>query len=148
MKPYLYIIIRSDLPSLNPGKAIAQAVHCGNILIWNNRELDLIKEWAGAMGYGVTITLKAPLHEIKYAIERAKEFGIWNISGLMVDRTYPIVIPADSLGLVDQTKLSAPFRFTDENKAVVLYREETTCAYIFGGKDELKPVLGKFELYE
>ena len=29
-KPYLYILMRTDLPSLNPGKAMAQAAHAAN----------------------------------------------------------------------------------------------------------------------
>ena len=140
--------MRSDLPSLNPGKAIAQAVHAGNKLVWNMRENENVKEWAGSEGYGTTITLSVPLRDIQGAFDQLQVLNIWALSGWMIDQTYPIVVPADGLGLIDQTKLSAPFRLTDENKAIVLYRKETTCAYIFGDKETLKPVLGEFDLYQ
>jgi hypothetical protein len=142
----LYILIRNDLPSLNPGKAMAQAIHAANSFLWKYQDRDDVKKWAGQEGYGVTITLSAIASQIKelMAIAYNSNFPM----GKIIDQTYPIVIPADGSILVDESKLSAPMRLSDDRKSVTLYRKELTCAFIFGGKEELKPYLGELETYD
>ena len=92
MKPTLYIIMRTDIQDMNPGKAIAQACHAqadfdvaiaatkdGNtpelVLEWN--------AWKGDNSFGRTIVLTAELNVIKDIIANTE------MSGTTVDSTYP-----------------------------------------------------------
>ena len=62
--PYLYILMRDDLESLNTGKAVAQGAHAANQFMFNmERRVDLVDvtkamyiDWlAQGGGFGVTI---------------------------------------------------------------------------------------------
>lgn len=66
-EPRMYVIMRTDLESMNPGKAMAQAAHAGSKLGTAAERGELApavsvmyKEWQDqANGFGTTITLAA-----------------------------------------------------------------------------------------
>ena len=128
---------------MNPGKAIAQAIHAGHQFTFSHGKTKEYKEWAGELGYGTTITLAASREEINRVSEPA-----FFKCGWVEDPTYPVVVPRDLLCLIDHKKLSADPEIIDDDRRVVLCRPEQTCAYIFGDKEELEKYVGHLPLWD
>ena len=84
----LYIIIRNDLDSMNPGKAAAQAAHASSLFtLWGEKSNNShYNHWKSTLGFGRTITLKASISDIKSVMGRATNIN----SGIVLDPTYPI----------------------------------------------------------
>jgi hypothetical protein len=93
MEPTLYILMRSDIQDMNPGKAMAQAAHAQadfddwiTGLIGDDSFLDLLCEvenWQAGRSFGRTLVLSATKAEIE-AVAVATQFA-----GVTVDPTYP-----------------------------------------------------------
>lgn len=112
----LYILVRTDIPQLNPGKLGAQAGHAGTQFVFDvldQSNTDLVKDMAdwrnqGGGGFGTKITLAATEAEIREVIPAMA--GRYNLqAGLVVDPTYPML-----------NYFKKPFT-----------REELTCGYVF-----------------
>lgn len=90
MNERLYILMRTDMSSLNPGKAMAQAAHAANHFIHNFEMTEAVKEWlAQGEGFGTTIVLNVGSEEsLKRYTGRAEELGY--PSDIILDTTYPI----------------------------------------------------------
>lgn len=131
----LYILMRNDMQSLNPGKACAQAAHAGNAFIdifekniseYNDETKMAVVKWKNHthQGFGTTIVLGVNDAQMKNVIEELSENYI---VGIVHDPTYPIrdgevthLIPVD------------------------------TCAFVFAPNRNdyhVKMVLSKFNLY-
>lgn len=87
----LFIFMRSDLDSLNPGKAMAQAAHAANQFWFNCVSGEAQQEWLDQAKYfGTTIVLDADnyswsLHDLKNLFTASEgEFGVVH------DPTYPV----------------------------------------------------------
>ena len=143
-EPYLYILMRSDLDSLNPGKAVAQGAHAANQCAFmmrkladttdddatdqeskrNRRSLRLWRQWETStrQGFGVTICLDVPNDTtLRSVVDAAQSMGL--SAGVTHDPSYPLLdgrflhlIPLD------------------------------TCGYVFGDKEQLRILLGQFDL--
>lgn len=61
MGPILYLVMRNDLPSLNPGKLAAQAAHCANACVAKMKNTALLLQWQrqSKQSFGTTIVLGA-----------------------------------------------------------------------------------------
>lgn len=113
----LYILMRLDLASMNPGKACAQAAHAANQFIHDinmKREQhgdfdmsDAVYAWENQtdQGFGTTIVLAVNQRQMGDVIDWAENFGI--LSGITHDPTYPIrdgevthLIPLDTCAYV------------------------------------------------
>lgn len=133
----LYVLVRNDLASLNPGKAAAQATHAANQCVYELRKRireridrrqypilssdehhmsSLLNSWEEYRGFGTCIVLAAPIDEIYKIVQQTKQNGYH--SNITHDPSYPLrdgtithLIPLD------------------------------TCAYIFGLKEQLEPFL-------
>jgi hypothetical protein len=90
MEPKLYIIMREDLPDMNPGKAVAQGCHAqadfdayteNNYVDSDFREPHL--QWCEHRNFGVTLVLSATKDQILQITQRIKH------SAVTVDPTYP-----------------------------------------------------------
>ena len=128
MDPRLYILMRTDLESMNPGKAVAQGAHAATkfILEFKSRRHSasmnrLFRNWAGKRGFGTKITLSVSGPDIYQIAKAAKQYGA--VFGIVHDPTYPIAdgtvrhhIPLD------------------------------TCAYIFGDAEDMKDYVGGLRL--
>lgn len=66
MQPVLYLVMRNDLPSLNPGKLAAQAAHCANACVARMRGHKALLVWErqSRQSFGTTIVLGAGLRFI------------------------------------------------------------------------------------
>jgi len=110
IEPTLYIIMRKDLPDMNPGKAMAQAAHAqADFDLWAqttiHRLVDLYKRdyldqeqtdalnaaeaisrWRGGRNFGRTLVLQAD--SVELPIE-ADSYGIASSVKEVIDPTYP-----------------------------------------------------------
>ena len=127
--PYLYILVRNDLASLNPGKAIAQACHAANQMMHtfpgflddltdrgniadHRRWAELYNEWIlSAKGFGTTISLSVNEKEMRQSVKVAQGFGLH--AGITHDPSYPLM-DGQTLHLIPLD----------------------TCAFIFADKDD------------
>lgn len=127
--PYLYILMRTDLASLNPGKAVAQGSHATNLFqnaMTALPEMDpryqLFQEWqASANGFGTCITLGCNERQLRGAIEYGQRCGI--PCGITHDPTYPLM-DGDTLHLIPLD----------------------TCGWMFGDKADLLWLLNDLKL--
>ena len=126
----LYILMRSDMKSMNPGKAMAQAAHAANHLVYK-AGMDAVEQkrvnlWLGqAGGFGTTIVLDVGNEEtlLKYMAKLTNLNE--TICGITLDPTYPL-IDGDCLHLIPVS----------------------TCGYVFGYKNDLEPHLQGLSLYD
>lgn len=110
---YMYILMRTDMASMNAGKAVAQGAHAANACTGRaKRSTDenlhaLLAEWEAATGdyCGTTITLGVNEAQMRKAVEIAQAMGLH--AGIFHDPTYPLVdgdvlhlIPVDTCGFV------------------------------------------------
>ena len=95
----LYILMRTDMDSMNPGKACAQAAHAANAFVdfmhfsglTKSETERLCNEWREqtGSGFGTTIVLDAGTGmELNWTLIGAIEAGLY--SGEVEDPTYPV----------------------------------------------------------
>jgi peptidyl-tRNA hydrolase len=127
MEYYLYILMRNDLPSMNPGKACAQAAHASNQFVsdldiqtpknWDH-VLDMYGEWAkSAKGFGTTIVLEASGPDIADAIECAKSKGYF--AAEVWDPTYPFL---DGQVIHHVNLMTCAYAFVPKDKGRELFK--------------------------
>lgn len=101
MEPKLYILMRSDMDSLNPGKAMAQASHATSqfehavrtrIVGGDSDIANAYERWRGeGGGFGTTIVLDVGGGgELKTVVEHYQR-SVKFLAGITVDPTYPIL---------------------------------------------------------
>ena len=134
MTPVLYILMRNDLDSLNPGKAMAQASHASNAFVHSvepayNVDDELFNAWQKStpQGFGTVLVLSVNEAQMETAVKVAESFGVDKFPcDIIHDPTYPII-----------------------DGEVCHHIPLNTCGYIFGDKDDilLQSIVGNFELY-
>lgn len=122
----LYILMRTDMASMNPGKAAAQAAHAANQFVKHARSRNNggLHEWERQTGdgFGTTITLAADIGEIDEIFVRGHgRYG--TMVGKVVDPTYPV-----------------------RDGAVTHLVSVVTCAYVFGRRDHVKGLVRDLSL--
>lgn len=122
----LYILMRNDLDSLNSGKAVAQGSHAANQMVYDARfseeTKNMVDQWSSeAYGFGTCLVLSVNESQMRSSVALAKSLGIH--SGITHDPTYPLR-DGETLHLIALD----------------------TCAYVFGYKHELKPIVGELNL--
>lgn len=129
MNPVLFILMRTDLDSMNPGKAMAQAAHSANVLethyerFIQEETIDVDAsddaraimyawtcwKWGVSQGFGTTIVLGASMSKIKTDLEWLEKSIPYRafLSGIVHDPTYPLIdgsvthlIPLDTCGYI------------------------------------------------
>ena len=136
MTPVLYILMRTDLDSMNPGKAMAQASHASNAFVNYDININTIngtednvfmrEDWKNQteQGFGTVLVLGVTESQMRTAVTVATVSNF--VSGIVHDPTYPL-------------------RDGDTTHFIPL----DTCGYVFGDKDDLllQSILGNFELH-
>lgn len=93
MSPILYVIMRKDIPDMNPGKAVAQAAHIGSdfteyMKATSNPDcVAAFNAWKEDRTFGVTISLELTKDEIQGILSKYWEDAKFRA---VVDPTYPI----------------------------------------------------------
>lgn len=123
LEPTLYMIVRTDVESMNPGKMAAQVSHATNdfeLEIKANPILGM-DEWRGDRSFGTCLVLEAPdgFDKIKDSLKDPYINDVlrW---GSVTDPTYPVrdgklthLVPLETVVWV-----FAPFRFVELLSAV------------------------------
>ena len=167
-EPILYLLMRTDIPSMNPGKLGAQTSHVTNafenkiqdLIKTNPRENEYViegyKKWKSStsQGFGTAICLGIDdwlnlIITIKDNIQRDKT--IISISDVIVDPSYPCQVPREvalylNLKIDKLYEKGCSFVMTDSPIATFL-RPEKVGGYVFGDKEELSTHLKDFPLY-
>lgn len=124
----LYILMRSDMVSLNPGKAMAQAAHAANQFAqWAADDKTASKayhNWRSETGdgFGTTIVLDVINEKLLLeTIDQLRSSGL--IAGVVNDPTYPVT-----------------------DGAVTHLLPINTCGFVFLHKDN-KDLLSQFSLH-
>jgi peptidyl-tRNA hydrolase len=134
-EPVLYILMRTDLASMNPGKAVSQGVHAGHQFTYQMNAADvnpdefpkvkietihMYDQWVSStdQGFGTTITLDVNVDQLFRVTIAAEEMGFF--AGVTHDPSYPLqdgdfthLIPLDTCGFV----------FGDKKKLEILLRQ-------------------------
>lgn len=167
--PVLYILMRNDLPSMNPGKAMAQASHASNAFVhymrvqkataspslvdtWQNDtptpDPSLVDTWQNQtpQGFGTVLVLAVNEDQMYAAVKVANAVGFY--AGVVNDPTYPYRVSNEIVDFVDPT-----FHTLDPISSqdyTTMFRAEDTCAWVFV-PDKSDPlavaILGKFPLH-
>lgn len=91
-----YILMRTDLDSLNPGKMAAQACHAANLSVKRMSDFfpEELSRWEEDRNFGTTIVLDAiderTIIETVTALECMPIMNGLLVTGLLKDPTYPI----------------------------------------------------------
>lgn len=125
--------MRTDLPSMNAGRAMAQAAHAANQFIHEWGKNEKVRQWQkDANGFGTTICLAATKDEIKEVLA-AKHPE--HIGGLVYDPTYSFTVPVEISRLINSSALTAPTLLKEDGN-YLMFRNELTCAYLFISTDD------------
>jgi len=153
--PVLYVFVRTDLPSMTPGKAQAHSGHAANAFINEHyiRRLNkgdgvgtAVLEWMATTpsGFGTQINLKAPWDDVIGVVEDAMRDGF--PAEVIVDPTYPYVVDEEIMPLIDRDRHTVdPIDLG--NGRFACHRREATAAYVFGYKEDLARLVGGYPLH-
>ena len=141
----LYILMRTDLPSMNAGKAMAQASHASNQFIHHHRRSLSTEGWAEkSTGFGTVLVLGATYSELNSIITNTQNDQV--VSDRVVDTTYPYVVSNEIVSLISKSKHTFPPVMLENGNSVCV-RREVTCAYIFGEKDDISHYVSNLSLH-
>lgn len=145
MNERLYILMRNDLPSMTTGRAMAQASHASNAFIKRFGKDKLVQAWQREtkQGFGTAIVLTSNITEIHDVLNKSKGF---KIKDLVLDPDYVISVTSEIYPYIafDYRRM---FTTIDNSNQYLFHREVITCAYIFGTREELSPILGHLKLH-
>lgn len=151
--------MRTDLPSMNSGKAMAQASHASNAFVHDvtktftkHNKLQgplqrAVEEWQSetTQGFGTVIVLSVNKKQLTDVFE-TPSLSESMLSNVITDPTYPYIVNNEIAALIDP-KLHTVDPIPKNDGTTVLHRKETTCGYIFGTKEDCKPVIGHLSLH-
>lgn len=127
---FLYILMRTDLASMNPGKAVAHGAHAANQFdaamkhVSDPMLLAGYEDWINSAGFfGTTFTLSVNEATLFAAVNGCASLGSMVTAGTVFDPTYPL-----------------------RDGAFCHFIPLTTCGYVFGQKSLLNQFLGNLEL--
>lgn len=143
----LYIIMRNDLPSMNVGKAMAQASHASNAFIKEYGKHAAAKQWADStkQGFGTVIVLTGNKKQLDDVFEMASLPDDVFVNQV-IDPSYPYIVSNEIAELINPQHHTVPPINRNDN-TVVLHRKELTCIYVFGTKEACKPLIGHLPLH-
>ncbi len=145
----LYILMRNDLPSLNAGKAMAQAAHAANHLTAEWCDSSAVKEYSNRDNpFGTAIVLSVDKATLIQRIRAASELEDIVPFGPVWDTTYPFNTTAEIAALIPKRTLTAPTVIKEDGRAIC-FRKEITCGYIFvaNGSKEQAELVGDLPLH-
>jgi hypothetical protein len=164
----LYILMRTDLPSMNAGKAMAQASHASNAFVHNSRSNippigplgDKVRKWEKEtkQGFGTVLVLGATMDEIvsvrEWSIENSfnddeKYDTVEALFEEVVDPTYPYIVDSEIAPLIGKDIHTGESPVELESGDFLCLRKEVTCAYLFADKNDerIQELLGELSLH-
>ncbi len=169
--PVLYILMRTDLASMNAGKGHAQASHASNAFVfgelkrwaghpmktgWNRFLMfvglktfvdDLFIKWvhATSQGFGTVLVLGVNEVQMRTAVDIAHMLDFQ--AEVIHDPTYPILVPPELGMTLAEMDNHSVFEVGEKANYVTIPLD--TCGYIFGDKNDpiLGAIVGNFNLH-
>ena len=148
--------MRIDLPSMGPGRAAAQASHATSAFTKSfgpnskcNRQE--VKSWMQMtkQGFGTAIVLGVTKEQIDNLFGSGP-LKRWIMKEKVYDPDYVIKVNSEVASLINPTavefRCGKRFTYTADG-TVLISRNEMTCAYVFGDKEDLTESLGALPLY-
>lgn len=84
----LYLLMRTDLQSMNPGKACAQAHHAAAMML-GSAEDEVVQEWRMQAGlFGTVLTFGVDEKALYISVRTAHTLNLR--AGLVLDPSYPV----------------------------------------------------------
>lgn len=171
--PVLYILMRTDLSSMNHGKGMAQSSHASNAFVfsqlkrWSSEPMktgwnkflmfvglkkftnDDFMKWVHStnQGFGTVLVLAVDNQQMQTAVNIADQFDF--ICNVVHDPTYPVQIPTElGMQLDGADDGHGAFSVGDGYGYITIPLD--TCAYVFGDKNDpiLGAILGNFPLHK
>lgn len=139
--------MRNDLPSMNAGRAMAQASHASNAFIHKYGKKNDVIKWAKetSQGFGTVIVLAADLIQIESIAIKLAMSKVYH--DLVFDPEYCIKVNHEVAELLDAKKY-IPSKSRDIGACdVLICRKEITCAYLFGTHDDMGQYIGHLDLH-
>lgn len=148
----VYVMIRNDLPSLNPGKAAAQVHHAGVQMMAKYADHKLVKQYLedgvaqDADSFNTTLTLGASLSQIEAAIGKAKNLDV--LCDILVDPSYPFFVDPEVAPFLESNPAVKRIGPSSNGKDLFV-RNELTCAWALGNRNDIvfKSVFETMPLY-
>lgn len=140
----VYILLRTDLPSMNPGKAAAQVHHAGVQMMAKHGKRKLVQDYVadgvaqGAVYFNTTLVLGATLTDITQRGQAAGAAGddvvVFNT---VTDPSYPFFVENSEVAdLISESVARAIKQMPDGR--VLMVREEVTCAWFCGDRNDVR----------
>ena len=150
----LYILMRTDLLSMNAGKAMAQASHASNDFVHHHHDKPVCVEWQCQTedGFGTVLVVAADITDINRLFtlyDCDADFNDDNICfGKVTDPTYPYIVNSEIFSILPEELHTERARRLD-NGDYLCFRKEVTCAYVCGKKEDenVKKLVGYLKLH-
>jgi len=141
----VYVLLRTDLPSMNAGKAAAQVHHAGVQMVNKFRSKTLVRDYItqgiqqGADHFNTTLVLGATLDDIIRCGQEAENAGdVVVVFNTVTDPSYPFFVEnIEIANLIPQTDTTKVIKVLDNGK-VLMVREEVTCAWFVGDRNDVR----------
>jgi peptidyl-tRNA hydrolase len=139
--PYLYILMRDDLASLNPGKAVAQGSHATLQFAF-----DLLRRKAAVTDNSAATFVERTQFLLfdQWQTSTPQGFGNTITKGVKGDQLHPITQAVMRMGLFAGVTNDPSYPLQDG--ATLHLLSLNTCGYVFGDKSELDILLRQFNL--
>jgi peptidyl-tRNA hydrolase len=140
----VYVLVRNDLPSMNPGKAMAQVHHAGVQLVnkyLNGYDSPLVKEYIetgktqGADNFNTTLVLSATLKQIENVLSIGRLLHA--VCDTVLDPSYPFFVEPELVPFVEKDTTVSRVGPVGDNELFV--RPEVTCGWIL--MDRNNPIM-------
>lgn len=148
--PVLYILMRSDLESMNAGKAMAQASHASNAFVFAELKKMLSRPWKSVKDF-YKVFIKGEMNDgslfIQWVHSTTQGFGTVLVLEVNETRMRTAATVAESLGFVSGVVHDPTYPLPDGDTCHFIPLD--TCAYVFGDKNDpmLEAVVGNFLLH-
>jgi hypothetical protein len=133
--------MRTDIQSMSPGRAMAQASHAANAFIEKYGKRKEVKEWQKEtkQGFGTVIVLGAIGLQIDTIFQLLKNSFPQIAADHIIDPDYRLSVPFEIYQMVhDHPNYNYQHTFSEDGKTVIISIQQLTCSYIFGEKTEIE----------
>jgi hypothetical protein len=133
---------------MSDGRKMAQASHASNAFIHETSLKKAAHKWASEtkQGFGTAIVLAADLPTIDEVLQKVKSFKEVS-ANKVIDPEYGVKTTYELYQLFDLNRIDTNKTIINPDESVVFFKSEVTCAYVFGSKALLKPILGDLPLH-
>ena len=134
-----YVIVRNDLASMNPGKAMSQCHHAGVQMMAKHGNKRLVQDYVkeglaqGAVYFNTTIVLSACINRINNALLMAAPTDF--VFDRVIDPSYPFIVESEEIAnLIPQTNTTKIIKVLNDGR-VLMVREQVTMAWFLGDRN-------------